>query len=333
MEEKREAALAKLEASRAARRVEQQKKKDTRSEEEVSRTDIDTFLVEFNSIISEINKKWEQVDLHAGNTVFDSATTLVEQAQRLLAEASLFLPKHDIRVSQNVLAAVSEKVSSLRKGPEIKKKFAFSSRAANTTSSLAVPPVETTKSSIFQPEAFIPAQPEEKTKLHSKSNEDLFFEHQFVGADLHISDCENCKIVIYDHLGALRIDHVNNSVILVGAVGGSVHIEKCNNCVFLFSSRQVRVHDVFHTDFFVNVQSGPIIEKSCSLRFGEFIVNAEVYPNYPHDVKASLLDTNRNLWKDVQDFNWLKAQHSPNWSLIEGSEAENKKLVGYIFME
>lgn len=32
------------------------------------------------------------------------------------------------------------------------------------------------------------------------------------------------------------------------------------------------------------------------------------------------LNKNDNLWEQVDDFNWLRAQQSPNWSVLPDSE-------------
>ena len=39
--------------------------------------------------------------------------------------------------------------------------------------------------------------------------------------------------------------------------------------------------------------------------------------------------THENLWDQVDDFKWLKADHSPNWSVLP----EDKRLAGSFWTE
>jgi hypothetical protein len=63
---------------------------------------------------------------------------------------------------------------------------------------------------------------------------------------------------------------------------------------------QVRIHDAAQTDFYLNVGSKPIIESSQALRFAPF----------------SNSEKEKNFWSEVEDFNWLRQAHSPNWALM-----------------
>ena len=58
--------------------------------------------------------------------------------------------------------------------------------------------------------------------------------------------------------------------------------------------------------FCTNSASGPIIEDCKQMYFA------------PVSPFASSVNSFVNKWSDVQDFNWLKKQKSPNWDLLPG---------------
>ena len=70
-------------------------------------------------------------------------------------------------------------------------------------------------------------------------------------------------------------------------------------------------------DFYVHANSHPIIEHCSSLRFAP-------YPTLPTHLAPALeaagLRTEHNQWDCVDDFDWLKASHSPNWSELPEGE-------------
>jgi len=39
-----------------------------------------------------------------------------------------------------------------------------------------------------------------------------------------------------------------------------------------------------------------------------------------HHVKETALDQETEKWANVEDFNWLKLQRSPNWSIVPENE-------------
>lgn len=227
---------------------------------------------------------------------------------------------------------MSTKVSNMSKGSQSKKKFAFSSRSNITPTGSVAAPVASSQVSVVQTDASSKNANSStnslSTRFQGQSNAKIAIRDEFLGSDLHISNCENCIFYIEDHVGALRMDRIKSCTIYVAAVSGSVHIDFCENCTFIFNSRQLRIHDATFTDFYLHVQSGPIIERSSSLRFGQNEVETVKTPQFE---KAGL-DISRNLWYDVQDFNWLKTQHSPNWCTIDKNEDEKAKLQKYIYL-
>jgi len=59
--------------------------------------------------------------------------------------------------------------------------------------------------------------------------------------------------------------------------------------------------------------SSPIIENCKDLQFAELSMDNEEFKRYSQNL---FLTSNTNKWNDVQDFNWLKKEKSPNWNIF-----------------
>jgi hypothetical protein len=292
----------------------------------------------------------------AADTQLALAEDAVGRMRQLLAHASIDLPPYEIRSAQRTIDEATAKTVQLREAAAPKKKFAFKNRAvvkpaanlnADVSGVLAATGTEDSSASSSHAVAFGAPAPSLPTvsaaaeasasaaaaaavsshdaasailarysaiNLHHISGVDVYRSPgSLSGQDVWISDATDATIALCDHLGALRIDRVRRCRIYVGAVAGSVHLEDCVDCVLVLASRQIRIHTAQRCDFYLHVQSNPIIEHSSALRFAPYCLR---YAERAAHAAAARLDEARNLWEEVQDFNWLKTQHSPNWESI-----------------
>jgi hypothetical protein len=82
---------------------------------------------------------------------------------------------------------------------------------------------------------------------------------------------------------------------------------------------QIRLHDSYDTHFFVYTTSKLIIEDCSRVFFHEL---QHQYEGLERDLEVAQLK-GTNLWKEVQDFKWIKVEKSPNFSLVyDGKEKE-----------
>ncbi|KAJ3118506.1 hypothetical protein HK098_005913 [Nowakowskiella sp. JEL0407] len=80
------------------------------------------------------------------------------------------------------------------------------------------------------------------------------------------------------------------------------------------------MHNSKDSKIFLLVNSDPIIEGCDRLRIGDYTVSAKLFNRNLSDlIKAANLSTETNLFRNIQDFNWLRAEQSPHWSLINDS--------------
>lgn len=85
----------------------------------------------------------------------------------------------------------------------------------------------------------------------------------------------------------------------------------------------MRVHEAMDTDFYLHVTSRAIIEDSKCVRFAPY---NWTYQGYEDDLTSSGLKTGVNNWDEVDDFNWLSKDKSPNWTILPESDRERSWL-------
>lgn len=84
---------------------------------------------------------------------------------------------------------------------------------------------------------------------------------------------------------------------------------------------QVRIHSSSDTDFYLHIRSRPIIEHSQQLRFAPMApATLLALQQAGGAVDASAGDgtssSEDDTWRQVEDFGWVKATQSPNWSVV-----------------
>lgn len=105
----------------------------------------------------------------------------------------------------------------------------------------------------------------------------------------------------------LALKDIKNSLIIAGHVAGPVHITALKDTVVVVAARQVRIHECKNVDVYLHCASHPIIEDCSNMRF------APIPESY---MLKSDQEAPTNQWDQVDDFKWLKAEASPNWSVL-----------------
>lgn len=108
----------------------------------------------------------------------------------------------------------------------------------------------------------------------------------------------------------LTLKNIDQSLIICGHVSGAAHLTNVTNSVIVVASRQFRMHESKACDVYLHASGRPIIEDCSGVRFAPL---PDVY----------LKDADRevtNLWREVDDFKWLRAEASPNWAALDESK-------------
>jgi hypothetical protein len=109
---------------------------------------------------------------------------------------------------------------------------------------------------------------------------------------------------------ALYLKNVLSSTIITGQVSGATHITDVASTKLYVTTRQFRMHGAKNVDVYLHCASRPIIEDCEGIRFAPL----------PQELVRDELKTVQNQWDHIDDFKWLKAEQSPNWSVLPESE-------------
>ncbi|XP_028803724.1 tubulin-folding cofactor C-like [Neltuma alba] len=249
---------------------------------------------------------------------FEKISASISDLEKLVAENSYFLPSYDVRSSLKTVADLKQSLESLNSQLVPKKKFAFKNKGNKKESGVAElkePP----------PSKCTDASPEKLTVWDSpgfrgKVGQVLF--EEFRGSEVGeftISDLDSCEVRLIGCLRALFIHRLKNCQVYVGPVMGSILIEEIEGCIFVMASHQIRIHHAKRSDFYLRVRSRPIIEDSSSVRFSPYCLT---YEGIEEDLQHASLDNETGNWANVDDFKWLRATQSPNWSILP----ENQRI-------
>ncbi|KAL1968231.1 hypothetical protein VTN77DRAFT_2066 [Rasamsonia byssochlamydoides] len=111
---------------------------------------------------------------------------------------------------------------------------------------------------------------------------------------------------------SLTIKGVKESLLICGQVEGPAHITGVEHSVIVVSCRQFRMHNCVDVDVYLSCSSNPIIEDCSGIRFGRIPKAYALDQNQPDD---------SDRWNQVEDFKWIKAEPSPNWSILDQNAA------------
>lgn len=133
-------------------------------------------------------------------------------------------------------------------------------------------------------------------------------------------DLENCSVDFEGHFTMLFMRNLKNCTVNTCPVANSIMGFNLHECKISMIGHQIRLHDSENVDFYVYTTSRLIIEDCTKLRFHELQYD---YPGLERDLESANLQKDHNLWKEVQDFRWIKKEKSPNFALIfDGKEQE-----------
>lgn len=119
---------------------------------------------------------------------------------------------------------------------------------------------------------------------------------------------------------ALTLNTTDETLILAADVRGAAHITGLNNSVLVLSCHQFRMHKSHNVDVYLYCNNRPIIEDCTHIRFARIppvFQNSDLGTGQSVDGTAS----KPNMFDQVDDFKWLRAEASPNWSTMREDEA------------
>jgi len=251
--------------------------------------------------------------------VLDAVLAKVQALEASFTRSAHILPAYDVQTYRAALKAISGGIAAKRELLAPRKKFSFKNRKAPA---VAATPEEPTLSSAAGGSSAAVASSFVGDVFNGERFEELRGVTVFrgpgelKGRDVQLRDLEGCRIVLLDMIGALHVRNLRRCEVIVGAVSSSALMHHCHECVFTLAAKQLRLHDSDQVALHLHTLSGPVIEHCKRIVFAPFDIS---WPEREGQLKSSGLGTinmTGGPWTEVQDFNWLKRQASPNWRQV-----------------
>lgn len=281
-------------------------------------TETTAKLKEIDDMLEKLEKEAKDKSDKEKKDGLEEITTKIKLYREEFYNVMEFLPGYDkLQYSKNYDEEL-EKVNNLKNKLFPKKKFAFSKANKKQNENIKEKKEneqkmiqETTKEKIESSETdLIIKDLNEFTKKYTK--EEIKGKNNII-----IEKISNCNIYLLYDFKACYINNCANCNIYLGCICGGTHITNCINSKIYLITHQLRIHETTKSNFYVLINSNPIIEHSKENVFHPLKIK---YEGFENNVKVSGVDENNNKWNEVKDFQWLKKDKSPNFEVDETNE-------------
>ncbi|XP_022929266.1 tubulin-folding cofactor C [Cucurbita moschata] len=303
-----------------------------RSESDSSSSSTSSFLVRFSDSKRAIESDLAQCRLTPPEpsqvrSHLDGISASISDLEKLVAETSYSLPSYEVRASLKSISELKQSLEDLNSELLPKKKFSFKNKGTkkdtkSESKDLGLGNAGSMLTNKQQQASYIAR---DSPGIRDKDGEVLV--KNFKGSDVGeftISGLSSCEVKLIGSVRALFIHKLRNCKVYTGPVMGSILIDDVEGCTFAMASHQIRIHNAKNSDFYLRVRSRPIIEDSSSVRFAPYCVS---YEGIEEDLKDASLGEETGNWENVDDFRWLRAVQSPNWSILaEGERIDTVKI-------
>ncbi|CAN6484003.1 unnamed protein product [Victoria cruziana] len=334
MEERRAAFFSRL-AERHKSRTVQSTSRRSDADAAPSFENPQTFLRRFLDAERSIRSKLDDCrsmlsppyEVDKSNPLLEEITVAIGDLEILAAENSYFLPSYDVRSTLKMIAELKEQLEGTKAELLPRKKFTFGNKLGKSDRKSVSMDVG---DGISKDASASPASVDtnQATGSHFAARETPGFRNVkgslFVknfgdssDGDFAISDLNGSEIYLKGCSRAVYVHRLRDCRVFIGPVMGSILIEDVEGCLFVVAAHQIRIHEAKRTDFYVRVRSKPIIEFCNEVRFAPYAFS---YDGIEANLKDAGIGEETENWKNVDDFRWLRATPSPNWSVVPEGE-------------
>ncbi|XP_052210882.1 tubulin-folding cofactor C [Diospyros lotus] len=286
-----------------------------RKQSAAPRSNSDDSFESTNSFLSRFSQSKLSIDSDLSHCSskpdLERVSASISDLENLVAQNSYFLPSYELRSCLKSISDLKQSIENVSSQIVPKKRFAFKNKK---TSSTPTPNEVSLPTESPKPSFVVSHSP----GFRDMENELLV--KDFKGLEMgefSISNLSSCEVRLTGCLRALFVNRLRNCRVFTGPVLGSVLIEEVEGCMLVLASHQIRIHHAKGSDFYLRVRSRPIIEDCSAVRFAPYCLS---YDGIEKDLKESNLDEETGNWANVDDFRWLKAVQSPNWSVLPENE-------------
>ncbi|CAK7334661.1 unnamed protein product [Dovyalis caffra] len=299
----------------------QSRQKTTSTTTDSTSSFLSTFTDSKRSIESQLTNSPSTTDPTLLKSHLASISSSISSLEKLVAESSYSLPSYELRSSLKSIENLKQSLENLNSQLLPKKKFSFRNKSTNksnheNSNSIQIPSNPENSNPI---PTQIPLSIRDSPGIRNKENQNLtknFKNFKEIG-EFTLSDLDSCEVKLIGCVNALFVNKLRNCRVYTGPVIGSVLIEEVENCVFVLASHQIRIHYAKSCEFYLRVRSRPIIEDCEGAKFAPYCLR---YEGIEEDLREAGLEEENENWGYVDDFKWLRAVKSPNWSVLEENE-------------
>ena len=333
-ERKKEKVLAKLQFLNDQRKQKIDSNRTKRDEISDPTENVDAFAREFKKMVEEIESDLVLKGGAEGTEGKEKSLTKIALLREKVAKSAYFLPSFDAEKSMktcdllekkargrevfndfNAEDAVDERAGKTKKFSFAKSKTMKKAFAEKTTTDFSGKGADdkTSPSSAAVIEMLQKKHRATNGLLVVRENKEgetiLLTSEECDGKDVTIERLTRCEVTIESCANrrprSVRMRNLVECEIKATDIDGSAYVENMSDTIAFIGSRQLRIHDATKCQFYCRVASGPIIERCQAVEFAPLLSSE-------NDGKED-----DNLWNKVEDFGWIKQEHSPNWSVIE----------------
>lgn len=271
----------------------------------------------------------------------------LDAARELLATHASSLPSYDAEAAHQLVTKLRDEADTARAQITPRSKFRFGAKRTPTTTAAQVPPVpppeddgpappassgaaEALFARLGAAEATIADRSPGSVVILSDSGDSTTS-----ASDVRLLRCRGTTFVILRKLAALRVDGLEDCVVVSTPVAGSVLLHDCQRCTLIVAARQFRLHRSVDCLLSVHAMSRPIIEGCRNFRFAPYALERLSGGGVWQSARAQLVDAGLleseaatsakdvecvSSWRHVDDFEWIKAQASPHWRVASHDE-------------
>ena len=154
--------------------------------------------------------------------------------------------------------------------------------------------------------------------IRDRSNETIVATDATEEDDYALERLTDCDVFVFGACRALRAYDLTRCRVYALAVAGSAHVENIVDSVFCVAARQLRAHCARRTRFHARVASRPVVEDSREVAFAPRVALEDAHAAADDALlRKHGLDVENGLWREVDDFLWLRATQSPHWRALE----------------
>lgn len=236
-----------------------------------------------------------------------------------------FLANYDKTLYAKMYEDLLDKVAKVKLSLFPKKKFAFSSKVArkpNTSNSNSNVSTNTTAQTNQSSSSELTQQNDVHDLIIKDINgtqvKYMYGDPKLANKNnLMLENISNAEIYVLSNVKCCFAKNITNTKLVIGSVSGGAHFTSCNNCDIHIATHQLRIHNTTSTNFYVMINSKPIIEHSTNNTFFPLKIQ---YNGYDDNISKANIDTNDNKYSQVQDFQWLKQERSPNFAVLDNND-------------